>query len=71
MGFEKVYNNYAREASLLDGAMFLKDLESKSARRKKKAGELGGGAQPPICKHDILITRSQVVHIWLLVLLAR
>ena len=67
MGFEKVYNNYAREASLVDGAMFLK---ASLHGGKRKRGSWGGGRSPPICKHDIFITRSQKVHIWLLVLLA-
>ena len=44
MGFEKVYNNYAREASLVDGAMFLK---ASLHGGKRKRGSWGGGAQPP------------------------
>ena len=50
MVFEQVYNNYAREASLADDAMFLKKI-------------LHGGAQaPPICTHDVFITGSERGH---------
>ena len=50
MVFEQVYNNYAREASLADDAMFLK----KSCT--------GGRKPPPICTHDVFITGSERGH---------
>ena len=57
MGFEKVYKNYACEALLVDGTMFW------PARRKKKAGGMGGAQPPAICKHNVFITGSERVHI--------
>ena len=59
MVFEQVYNNYAREASLVDDAMFLK--ESLHGVKRKRGG-LGGGAAPPICTHDVFITGSERGH---------
>ena len=59
MVFEQVYNNYAREASLVDDAMFLK--ESRHGVKRKRGG--WGGAQPPrICTHDVIITGSERGH---------
>ena len=49
MVFEQVYNNYAREASLVDDAMFLKE----SLHGVKRKAGVGGGAAPPICTHDV------------------
>ena len=53
MVFEQVYNNYAREASLADDAMFLKEILH---------GGGGGAAPPPICTHDVFITGSERGH---------
>ena len=57
-GFEKLYNNYACEASLVDGAMFLKA----SPHGAKRKGRVGGAQPPPICKHNASITGSERVH---------
>ena len=62
MVFEQVYNNYAREAKLVDDAMFLK--ESLHGVKRKPGGD-GGGATappPPICTHDVFITGSERGH---------
>ena len=62
MVLEQVYNNYAREASLADDAMFWKE----SLRGVKKQARGLGGAQPPptppICTHDVFITGSERGH---------
>ena len=59
MVFEHVYNNYARDASLVDNAMFLKE----SLHGVKRNGGVGGGVQPPpICTHDVFITGSERGH---------
>ena len=50
MLFEQVYNNYAREASLADDAMFLKESLH------------GRSTPPPICTHDVFITGSERGH---------
>ena len=55
MVFEQVYNNYAREASLVDDAMFLKQ----SLRGLKRMRGGWGGRSPPICTHDVFITGSE------------
>ena len=58
MVFEQVYNNYAREASLADDAMFLKKI-------------LHGGAQaPPPFAHTTSLSRVLKGAIWALFLLA-
>ena len=45
MVFEQVYNNYAREAKLVDDAMFLK--ESLHGVKRKPGGDGGGATAPP------------------------
>ena len=66
MVFEQVYNNYVREAGLVDDAMFLK--ESLHGVQKKRGGWEGGA--PRICTHDVFITGSESKGaIWVLFLL--
>ena len=60
---EQVYNSYAREASLADDAMFLK--ESLHGVTRKLGGWGGGAARsppPPICTHDVFVTGSERGH---------
>ena len=55
-GFEKLFNNDAREASRVDGAMFLK-ASLRGVERKR--GGLGG--QPPaICKHKSRVLKGSI-----------
>ena len=60
MSVEKPYNNFVFGASLLHGVMFLK-TSLHSLKRKRGGGGLGG-AQPPICKHSVVMTGSERVH---------
>ena len=47
------------DASLVQGAMFLKaSLHGLKGQR----GGWGGGAAPPICKHNVVMTASERVH---------
>ena len=46
------------DASLVHGAMFLKA----SLRGLKRQRGVGGGAAPPICKHNVVMTGSERVH---------
>ena len=57
-GIEKLYNSCARGTSLADGAMFLK---TRMHGVKRKLG-VGGGAAPPICKHNLFVMGSERVH---------
>ena len=59
-GFEKLYNNYACEASLVDGAMFLK-ASPHGAKRKGRVG----GAQPPPFANTTPLSRVLKGSIWL------
>ena len=63
MVFEQSYNNYAREASLADDAMFLKE----SLHGAKKSV---GGVQPPPFAHTTSLSRVLKGAIWVLFLLA-
>ena len=47
------------DASLVHGAMFLK---ASLHGLKRKPGGLGGGAAPPICKHNVFMTGSEKAH---------
>ena len=61
MSFEKLYNNFVFGASLLHGVMFLK-TSLHSLKRKRRGGGVGGGRSPPICKHSVVMTGSERVH---------
>ena len=69
MVLEQVYNNYAREASLVDDAMFLKE----SLHGVKRKRGVGGGAQPaappPPFAHTTSLSRVLKGAIWVLFLL--
>ena len=58
-GIEKLYNSCAREASLADGAVFLK---ASLHGVKRKLGGWGGAQPPRICTHDVFITGSERGH---------
>ena len=49
------------DASLAHGAMFLK-ASLHSLKRKPGVGG-GGGWAPPICKHNVVMTGSERVHV--------
>ena len=70
MVLEQVYNNYAREASLADDAMFWK--ESLHGVKKQARG-LGGAAPPPPphppFAHTTSLSRVLKGAIWVLFLL--
>ena len=53
-GIEKLYNSRAREASLADGAMFLK---ASLHGVKRKRGVWGG-----LCKHNLFVMGSERVY---------
>ena len=62
MSFEKLYNNFVFGASLLHGVMFLKTSLHSLKRKQGGGGEVGGGRSPPICKHSVVMTGSERVH---------
>ena len=58
MSFEKLYYTFVFGASLLHGVMFLKT--SLRSLKRKRGG--WGGRSPPICKHSVVMTGSERVH---------